>query len=59
MNNFIDKVFTVVADLILKIIPASFQEKKAFVYYRAGMSAESKGWNHRDIGWWERREKRW
>ena len=45
MNNFIDKVFTVIADIILKVVPASFQEKKAFVYYRAGMTAESKGWN--------------
>mmetsp|Transcript_22561 Transcript_22561/g.34489 ORF Transcript_22561/g.34489 Transcript_22561/m.34489 type:complete len:174 (-) Transcript_22561:1929-2450(-) len=45
MNNFIDKVFTVIAEIILKIVPASFQEKKAFIYYRAGMSAESKGWS--------------
>ena len=31
------------ADILLKVLPASKQEKEAFSYYRAGMSAQSKG----------------
>ena len=29
-DNFIDKTFTIIADLILKVLPASKQEKKSF-----------------------------
>nr|UBA15667.1 photosystem I assembly protein Ycf3 [Pseudo-nitzschia hainanensis] len=43
MGNFIDKTFTVIADLLLKILPTSKREKKAFSYYRAGMKAQDKG----------------
>ena len=43
MGNFIDKTFTVIADILLKVLPASKQEKQAFSYYRAGMSAQSEG----------------
>nr|YP_009295319.1 photosystem I assembly protein Ycf3 [Dasya binghamiae]AOH77331.1 photosystem I assembly protein Ycf3 [Dasya binghamiae] len=42
-DNFIDKTFTVLADIILKILPTSKEEKKAFYYYRDGMSAQSEG----------------
>lgn len=42
-DNFIDKTFTIVADILLKIFPASKQEKQAFAYYRDGMSAQSEG----------------
>ena len=42
-DNFIDKTFTVVADILLKVFPASKQEKQAFFYYRDGMSAQSEG----------------
>jgi hypothetical protein len=42
MGNFIDKTFTVIADILLKVLPASKQEKEAFSYYRAGMAAQSK-----------------
>ncbi|MCX7593031.1 MAG: photosystem I assembly protein Ycf3 [Fischerella sp.] len=42
-DNFIDKSFTVMADLILKILPANKKAKEAFVYYRDGMSAQSEG----------------
>ncbi len=42
-DNFIDKSFTVMADLILKILPANKRAKEAFVYYRDGMSAQSEG----------------
>lgn len=43
MRNFIDKAFTVIADILLKLLPASKREKKAFSYYRAGMLAQSEG----------------
>jgi tetratricopeptide (TPR) repeat protein len=42
-DNFIDKTFTVVADILLKILPTSQREKQAFSYYRDGMSAQSEG----------------
>ena len=42
-ENFIDKTFTVLADILLKVLPASKEEKKAFSYYRSGMSAQSDG----------------
>ena len=42
MGNFIDKTFTVIADILLKVLPASKQEKQAFSYYRAGMAAQGK-----------------
>ena len=43
MGNFIDKTFTVLADIILKVLPATKDEKQAFSYYRYGMSAQSSG----------------
>ena len=43
MANFIDKTFTVIADILLKIFPASKKEKQAFSYYRTAMTAQSKG----------------
>ena len=30
MGNFIDKTFTVIADILLKILPTSNREKQAF-----------------------------
>jgi tetratricopeptide (TPR) repeat protein len=42
-DNFIDKSFTVMADLILKLMPATKKEKEAFAYYRDGMSAQADG----------------
>ena len=42
-DNFIDKTFTVVADVLIKILPTSNREKQAFIYYRDGMSAQSEG----------------
>ena len=42
-DNFIDKTFTVLADILLKVLPASKDEKQAFSYYRYGMSAQSSG----------------
>ena len=43
MGNFIDKTFTVIADILLKILPFNKREKKAFSYYRAGMKAQARG----------------
>jgi len=42
-DNFIDKSFTVMADILLKILPATKKEKEAFAYYRDGMAAQSDG----------------
>ncbi|WGV27966.1 photosystem I assembly protein Ycf3 [Halotia branconii] len=42
-DNFVDKSFTVMADLILKLLPANKKAKEAFVYYRDGMSAQAEG----------------
>jgi tetratricopeptide (TPR) repeat protein len=42
-DNFIDKTFTIMADILLKVFPTSKQEKEAFFYYRDGMSAQSEG----------------
>ncbi|OKH24791.1 photosystem I assembly protein [Hydrococcus rivularis NIES-593] len=42
-DNFIDKSFTVMADILLKILPANQKAKEAFVYYRDGMSAQAEG----------------
>jgi tetratricopeptide (TPR) repeat protein len=42
-ENFIDKTFTIVADILLKVFPASKAEKQAFFYYREGMASQSDG----------------
>lgn len=42
-DNFIDKTFTVIADVLIKILPTSNREKQAFTYYRDGMSAQAEG----------------
>jgi tetratricopeptide (TPR) repeat protein len=42
-DNFVDQTFTVIADTILRLFPASKREKEAFAYYRDGMSAQGDG----------------
>nr|YP_009519259.1 photosystem I assembly protein Ycf3 [Codium arabicum]AYC65208.1 photosystem I assembly protein Ycf3 [Codium arabicum] len=42
-DNFIDKTFTVIADLLLTFLPTTKREKQAFSFYRNGMSAQSEG----------------
>jgi len=42
-DNFVDKTFTVMADLILKVLPTKREAKQAFAYYRDGMSAQADG----------------
>jgi len=43
MSNFIDKTFTVLADILFKILPATLAEKKAYSYYREGMYSQARG----------------
>uniref|UniRef100_A0A3Q7HYX7 Uncharacterized protein n=1 Tax=Solanum lycopersicum TaxID=4081 RepID=A0A3Q7HYX7_SOLLC len=40
-GNFIDKTFSIVADILLRVIPTTFGEKEAFTYYRDGNCAEA------------------
>ena len=42
-DNFIDKNFTVMADLIVKLLPINARSKEAYVYYRDGLSAQNDG----------------
>ena len=42
-DNFVDKTFTVIADIILKTFPTTRKSKEAFAYYRDGMSAQADG----------------
>nr|YP_010156122.1 photosystem I assembly protein Ycf3 [Pilea cavaleriei]YP_010600445.1 photosystem I assembly protein Ycf3 [Pilea sinocrassifolia]QQY85727.1 photosystem I assembly protein Ycf3 [Pilea cavaleriei]WAL06542.1 photosystem I assembly protein Ycf3 [Pilea sinocrassifolia]WAL06628.1 photosystem I assembly protein Ycf3 [Pilea sinocrassifolia] len=42
-GNFIDKTFSIVANILLRIIPTTSGEKEAFAYYRDGMLAQSEG----------------
>nr|YP_010954135.1 photosystem I assembly protein Ycf3 [Hydrobryum floribundum]WMV01530.1 photosystem I assembly protein Ycf3 [Hydrobryum floribundum]WMV01607.1 photosystem I assembly protein Ycf3 [Hydrobryum floribundum] len=42
-GNFIDKTFSIVANILLQLIPTTSGEKEAFTYYRDGMSAQSEG----------------
>nr|QFG71199.1 photosystem I assembly protein Ycf3 [Mammillaria albiflora] len=42
-GNFMDKTFSIVANILLRIIPTTSGEKEAFTYYRDGMSAQSEG----------------
>jgi tetratricopeptide (TPR) repeat protein len=42
-DNFIDKTFTIIADLILQFLPTNQKAKEAFAYYRDGMSAQADG----------------
>nr|YP_010267320.1 photosystem I assembly protein Ycf3 [Brainea insignis]QKV47407.1 conserved hypothetical chloroplast protein Ycf3 [Brainea insignis]UIF93920.1 photosystem I assembly protein Ycf3 [Brainea insignis] len=42
-DNFIDKTFTILADISLQILPTTKREREASTYYRDGMSAQSEG----------------
>lgn len=35
-ENFIDKTFSIVATILLRIIPTTSREREAFTYYRDG-----------------------
>ncbi|GAV92932.1 hypothetical protein CFOL_v3_36310, partial [Cephalotus follicularis] len=38
-GNFIDKTFSIVANILLRIIPTTSGEKEAFTYYRDASDA--------------------
>ena len=42
-DNPIDKAFTVMAEMIVKMMPIDSREKKAYIYYRDGLSAQNDG----------------
>nr|YP_009673781.1 photosystem I assembly protein Ycf3 [Cuscuta chapalana]QDF46499.1 photosystem I assembly protein Ycf3 [Cuscuta chapalana] len=42
-QNFIDKTFSIIANILLQIIPTTSGEKEAFTYYIKGMSAQYEG----------------
>jgi tetratricopeptide (TPR) repeat protein len=42
-DNFIDKTFTIIADLLLQRVPTPYVRKEAFAYYRNGLIAQSEG----------------
>ncbi|CAK0886405.1 unnamed protein product [Prorocentrum cordatum] len=42
-DNFIDKAFTVMADMVVAGMPLSQQEKDAYQFYRDGMAAQTSG----------------
>ena len=42
-DNFVDRTFTVIADILLKVLPTTKREKEAFTYYREGMCAQAEG----------------
>ena len=42
-DNFIDKAFTVMAEMIVKMMPIASTEKQAYIYYRDGLSAQNDG----------------
>ena len=41
--NFIDKSFTVVANILVACLPTTAREKQAFQLYREGLSAQTEG----------------
>ncbi|THU42108.1 hypothetical protein C4D60_Mb00t09770 [Musa balbisiana] len=41
--NFIDKTSSIVANILLRIIPTTSGEKKAFTYYRDGTTYSDRG----------------
>jgi len=42
-DNFVDKAFTAMTDVVIGLIPLSQQEKDAYQYYRDGMAAQVAG----------------
>ncbi len=42
-DNIIDKAFTVMAEMIVKMMPVDNQEKEAYIYYRDGLAAQNDG----------------
>ncbi|GFP94143.1 photosystem i assembly protein ycf3 [Phtheirospermum japonicum] len=49
-GNFIDKTFSIVANILLQIIPTTSGEKEAFTYYRDGYILYNIGLIHTSNG---------
>ena len=41
--NFIDRTFTIIADILIQVFPTSRREKEAFLFFRDGMTLQSEG----------------
>eukprot|EP00250_Pteridium_aquilinum_P025603 c31170_g1_i1 orf=45-227(+) len=41
-DNFIDKTFTILADILLQILPTTKREREASTYYRDGAIRKKK-----------------
>lgn len=41
-DNFIDKTFTILADILLQILPTTKREREASTYYRDGAIRQGK-----------------
>ena len=41
-DNFIDKTFTILADISLQILPTTMREREASTYYRDGAIRQGK-----------------
>ena len=42
-DNFIDKAFTAMAEVIVKMMPIEAKAKEAYIYYRDGLAAQNDG----------------
>lgn len=65
-GNFIDKTFTIIADILLRVIPTTSGEKEAFTYYRDGaiwlslfFFYFSPIWNRKKNEYWKKNLRFW
>ena len=58
-GNFIDKTFTIVADILLRVIPTTSGEKEAFTYYRDGAIWLSLFFFLADFDWNRKKNEYW
>ncbi|KAI3839584.1 hypothetical protein MKX03_003693 [Papaver bracteatum] len=53
-GNFINKTSSIVANILLRIIPTNSGEKEAFTYYRDGGDSEiAKAWSDQAVEYWK------
>ncbi|KAH7288039.1 hypothetical protein KP509_31G008800 [Ceratopteris richardii] len=41
-DNFIDKTFTILADILTQILPTTKREREAFIYFQDGAIRETR-----------------
>nr|WIW41324.1 photosystem I assembly protein Ycf3 [Helleborus atrorubens] len=58
-GNFIDKTFSIVANILLRIIPTTSGEKEAFTYYRDGEQAIRQGDSEIAEAWFDQAAEYW